>query len=109
MAERIEVRNDRQAKRYVAHLDGEMALLDYQFKEPVMIFTHIEVPPAMRGRGVGGAVARHALDEARSNGHRIVPLCPFVASYVRRHREYADLVPERYAYLVEELPGRDGE
>lgn len=109
MSDALEVVNDTQASRFIARLNGEMAVLDYQFKTPVMIFTHIEVPRARRGAGLGGQVTRAALEEAREKGYKVVPLCPFVASYMRRHREFADLVPERYEYLVARLPGRDEE
>ncbi|MEP7028866.1 MAG: GNAT family N-acetyltransferase, partial [Candidatus Eisenbacteria bacterium] len=51
-----------------------------------------EVPEALAGRGVANALARHALEAARARGLHVVPLCPFVASYIRRHDEYADLI-----------------
>jgi hypothetical protein len=41
---------------------------------------------------VGGALASWALDDARVRGLSITPFCPFVASYIRHHPEYADLV-----------------
>jgi predicted GNAT family acetyltransferase len=41
---------------------------------------------------VGSALARGALDDVRAAGGRIAPLCPFIAGYIRRHGEYADLI-----------------
>lgn len=55
-------------------------------------FTHTVVEPEHEGGGVGSALARTALDGARSAGLRVVPQCPFVAAWIRRHPDYADLV-----------------
>ena len=57
-----------------------------------IIFTHTEVDDAFAGRGVGTSLARGALDTVRKRKEKLVPLCPFIASYVRRHDEYSDLV-----------------
>lgn len=55
-------------------------------------FTHTVVEPEHEGEGVGSALARAALDGVRSAGLRVVPQCPFVAAWIRRHPDYADLV-----------------
>jgi uncharacterized protein len=53
---------------------------------------HTEVPPALNGKGIGSALARGLLDIARAEDMKIVPLCPFVAAYITKHPEYADLL-----------------
>jgi hypothetical protein len=58
----------------------------------VLAFLHTEVDPGQQRRGLGTALVTGALDDARGRGFRIVPLCPFVDAFVRRHAEYADLV-----------------
>lgn len=55
-------------------------------------FTHTVVEPEYEGEGVGSALVRAALDDARSAGLRVVPQCPFVAAWIERHADYADLV-----------------
>jgi hypothetical protein len=60
--------------------------------ENVLAFLHTEVDPGQQRRGLGSALVTGALDDARERGFRIVPLCPFVDAFVRRHAEYADLV-----------------
>ena len=55
-------------------------------------FTHTVVEPEHEGAGVGSALARAALDDARTAGLRVVPQCPFIAAWIRRHPDYADLV-----------------
>jgi predicted GNAT family acetyltransferase len=57
---------------------------------------HTEVEPEYAGQGLGDELAREALDDVRRRGLILVPLCPFIAAYIRRHPEYLDLVvPER--------------
>ncbi|TCL74462.1 GNAT family N-acetyltransferase [Rhizobium sp. BK251] len=64
--------------RYVAVVEGHEAEMTYSRTSPKMIIIdHTAVPDALRGKGVGQALALHAVEEARSNGWRIFPLCPF--------------------------------
>ncbi|MFD6565892.1 GNAT family N-acetyltransferase [Micromonospora profundi] len=60
----------------------------------VLVFTHTEVDRAFQGKGVGGALIRGTLDQVRARGGRLVPQCPFVAAFIDKHPEYADLVAE---------------
>lgn len=56
------------------------------------MLVHTDVDPAFEGRGLGSRLIGGALADIRARGLLFVPLCPFVAAYVRRHPEYADLV-----------------
>jgi predicted GNAT family acetyltransferase len=53
---------------------------------------HTEIDPAFEGKGLGSALAAGALDAERALGEPVVPLCPFIRSYIDRHPDYADLV-----------------
>ena len=67
----------------------------YRVAGRLVVFTHTEVDPGQRGRGVANELAHQALEQVRASGRRVVPVCPFIAAYVRRHPEYADLVSAR--------------
>ncbi|RLK22348.1 hypothetical protein DER29_0180 [Micromonospora sp. M71_S20] len=58
----------------------------------VLVFTHTEVDPRFQNMGVGAALVRGTLDQLRERGTTLVPRCPFVAAFIGRHPEYADLV-----------------
>lgn len=58
----------------------------------LIVFTHTEVEAGYEGKGVGSQLARTALDDARTRGLGVVPLCPFIKGWIDRHPDYADLV-----------------
>ena len=58
----------------------------------LIVFTHTETEPGYEGKGVGSRLARTALDDARTRGLGVVPLCPFIKGWIERHPDYADLV-----------------
>ena len=82
-----------EASRFEARLGAEVAgWIDYRRLEGRLILLHTEVPPAFAGRGVAGALAGHVLDAALAAGTRVTVKCPFVATFVTRHPEYAGIV-----------------
>ena len=79
--------------RYEATVDGTLAgFAQYREVDGARVFTHTEVFDAYEGKGVGGALARGALDDVRARGGRLVAQCPFIAAYLDRHPAYADLI-----------------
>ena len=97
----VSIRDNAAAGRYEAWVDGQLAVLTYRRSGEHITFIHTGVPAALEGHGIAGTLARVALEDARAAGLAVIPRCPFVASYIRRHPEYADLVPvaERAHYL----------
>ena len=87
-----DVTNNEQDSRFETVIDGKTAFAAYRREGDTITFTHTEVPPELEGRGIAGAIVRHALDEARAKQLGVVALCAYVASYVRRHPEYQDLL-----------------
>lgn len=83
-------------RRYIAQVDSEVAgFLQYHERPGLIALVHTEVDDRFEGQGVGSALAVFALEDARARGLAVLPFCPFVAGYIQRHREYADLVPEQ--------------
>jgi predicted GNAT family acetyltransferase len=80
--------------RFEVEIDGKLAQTQYIRRGRKILFTHTEVPPALEGQGVGNALARAALEYAKREGLRVVPLCPFVAAFIKRHKEYQSLVED---------------
>jgi uncharacterized protein len=92
----VVVRDNSEALRYELLLDGEVAgELRYRRRPDAIVLIHTEVSRSLEGRGLGGRLVQGALGDLRSHGLKIVPICPYVRSYIQRHPEYADLVVER--------------
>lgn len=80
-------------RRYELTVDGALAgWVTYRLSERRITFIHTQVQPAYEGRGLGQRLARDVLDDARARGLRVRPLCPYIASYIRAHPAYQDLV-----------------
>jgi hypothetical protein len=80
------------ASRYELHVGADLAgFLDYRLREhdgaAVLSLIHTEIEPAFQG-------ARFSLDDARTRGMSVLPFCPYINSWIKKHPEYADLVPE---------------
>ena len=93
------VDDNRTRQRFEIRLDGNLAgFADYQLRvgdppgERVLMFTHTEVDAAQRGGGIATELIGAALAQVRADGGKVLPMCSFVADYVDRHPEYADLV-----------------
>jgi predicted GNAT family acetyltransferase len=79
--------------RYELRLGDTLAgLIAYRSEPGTVVLVHTDVDPAFEGRGLGGRLVEGALDDIRARGLLLVPLCPFVATWIGRHPEYADLV-----------------
>lgn len=89
----MHVEHDTAASRFVAHLPEGLATLRYSMRAPrVMDIQSTFVPPAARGRGIGGALVQQALDHARAEGFGVVPTCWYVKTWVEAHPEFGDLL-----------------
>lgn len=84
-------------KQFEWSFDGRTAYIEYIINNKGMIFlTHTEVPAGLEGKGVGSKIVKEALEEAEKRELQVVPLCPFVAAYIRRHPKWKRLLAENY-------------
>ena len=90
-----EVRDQPDHSRYEILVDGVVAgFAQYRRGDDRITVMHTEVDDAYEGQGLGSELVRHVLEEARAAGLAVLPSCPFTASWIKRHPEYLDLVPE---------------
>jgi predicted GNAT family acetyltransferase len=86
------VRDNKALNRFELEMGGITAFLNYRRAGGIVTFIHEEVPKAFEGRGLGSALAKGALDLVRGDGEKIIAACPFIATYIRKHPEYRDLL-----------------
>ena len=91
----VDVTDNAEQDRYEIRLDGELAgFAQYTRRGGRTLFTHTEIDPAFGGHGLGSRLAAGALDAERAAGTPVVPICPFIRSYIDRHPAYVDLVDQ---------------
>jgi predicted GNAT family acetyltransferase len=88
----VPVTHNEEAHRFEATVDGLRCLLAYRLFPDRIVLHHTEVPTPIEGHGIAAKLTRTALDFARSHHLRVIPLCPYVANFLRQHREYLDLI-----------------
>ena len=86
------VRDNAARQRFELDADGHLAFSEYRRDGNTLTVMHTEVPAALNGRGIGSALVRGLLDIARAQELKVKPRCPFVAGYIAKHPEYADLL-----------------
>lgn len=97
----VEIRNNQDARRFETKVGDYFALIDYIPAGKNIVFTHTEVPKIFEGQGVASKMAKTALEYAKENNLQVIPLCPFVAGYIRKHPEYQSLVWNAKMYIKE--------
>jgi predicted GNAT family acetyltransferase len=91
----VTVRDNPDQDRYEVYDDDAFAgYAEYQRTDDTLTLTHTVVEDEFEGRGLAGQLAKAALGEARQSGRAVLPTCPYMASYIGKHREWLDLVPE---------------
>jgi predicted GNAT family acetyltransferase len=78
--------------RFEVRIDGHEGELTYQLDGNRILFTHTGVPDEFQGRGIGAALVKAGLDYAAEQKFRVVPMCSFVAAYIKRHPQYQPLL-----------------
>ena len=94
MAEK-DITHNTEKRSFELQVDGHKATLMYNPVKPsVWSLNHTYVPAQLEGQGIGSKLVKHVLTHCENNDIRIIPRCPFIDAYIRRHPEWKDLVHE---------------
>ena len=86
------VRNNEERRRFELDVEGGTAFASYVTTPAAIVITHTETPGALRGRGIASDLVKGALDSIRADGRKVRAGCSFVADYLERDPEDADIV-----------------
>ena len=84
--------NNTEKHRYELDTDGQITFADYKRDGKTLTIMHVEAPLSLRGAGVAGQLMQGMLDQARSEGLKVVPVCSYAAMWIQRHKDYHDLL-----------------
>ena len=93
-ADPSQVHDDEARHRFELEVDGVTAYSVYKRETGIITFVHTVVPDALGGRGVGSALAKGALALVRAKGEKVIPQCPFIHAYMKKHPETQDLLAD---------------
>ncbi len=79
-------------KQYEFHIEDHIVKIEYIKAKNQIYLTHTEVSTALEGKGIGSAIVKQVLEDIKEKDLTLVPLCPFVAAYIKRHPEWRSLV-----------------
>jgi uncharacterized protein len=88
------VRDDPQELRYELLDDSGVVIgqIRYVLEPGAVVLVHTEVDPELQGHGLAGELVQGAMNDLRERGLKVIPVCPYVRAWLRRHPEQADLV-----------------
>ncbi len=81
--------------RFEMNIDGNYAIIEYKKYPGKIALLHTEVPPQLEGKGAATAIIEKTLAWIEKNNLRLIPLCPLVAAYIKRHPEWKRIVDEK--------------
>ncbi|MDU1905537.1 MAG: GNAT family N-acetyltransferase [Dysgonomonas sp.] len=93
MMENYELIDNIDEKQYEFHVDNYIAKIEYiKTNDGEIYLTHTETPIPLEGQGIASQLVNKVLEDIQDKGLRLVPLCPFVAGYIRKNPEWKKLV-----------------
>lgn len=79
-------------KRFEFDFKERSPFIEYIKTKDKIYLTHTEVPKEFQGKGIGKMLVNAVLDEIRKRDLTLIPLCPFVAQFIKDHPTYKELV-----------------
>lgn len=92
----FKIRENIEKKRFETEVENKIALIEYIRAEDKMYLTHTEVPTELEGKGIASSMAKQVLQQIKDENLKLVPICPFIASYIRRHPEWKEILAKGY-------------
>jgi uncharacterized protein len=86
------VRDNVANRRFELERNGQIAFATYERRGSSLVIRHVEAAIPLRGTGAASELMRGVAEIARSEGLTITPLCGYAWAWIRRHKEYGDLL-----------------
>src|SRR6478672_9203068 len=90
--EAITLKDNKEEDRFEMVVDGLPSIIEYRLKGDDLYLTHTEVPSSQEGKGIAAALVEKVFEEVEGRNQFIVPLCPYIQSYLKRHPEWQRIV-----------------
>lgn len=88
----LQLIDEEESRQFVLVIDGHRARMEYDRSSDRIFLTHLLVPPAIEGHDVEAVLTEKVLTWVESKGMKLVPYCPYVKTYLRRHTAWQRLL-----------------
>lgn len=88
----MELIDNKEAKQYEMQVEDSIVRIEYIRALNKIYLTHTEVPQSLEGKGLGSLIVKKALEDIDKRELTLIPMCPFVAGYIKKHPEWKKLV-----------------
>ena len=97
--EELTLVKDEAKKRFYIEVDGHLAFINYDYAEGEhqIALIHTEAEPELQGTGAAAAVVEKTLQYIKENGKKLLPFCPYIFAYIKKHPEWKAIVDETFA------------
>ncbi len=90
----LELIDNTARQRFEMDVDGNTAIIEYKRYPGKIALLHTEVPAQLEGKGAATAIIEKALAYIEENNLKLIPLCPLVVAYIKRHPDWKRIVDE---------------
>ncbi|QDK79137.1 N-acetyltransferase [Spirosoma sp. KCTC 42546] len=91
------IHNNTHRHRFELETEGKISFVEYQrVNDETLALVHTEVDPSLEGHGIGSTLVEGVLEYVEQHNLTIVPLCPFVSAYLKRHPDWNRIVSTSY-------------
>ncbi|MXV37105.1 N-acetyltransferase [Flavobacteriaceae bacterium Ap0902] len=83
-------------KRFELEYNGHLAFINYGEFGKSIALVHTEAEPELKGTGAASALVEKTLTHLKEEGKEILPYCPYVFAYIKRHPEWKEIVNPQF-------------
>lgn len=94
--ENIPLYKNENKHRFEIEINGYFAFIDYKESQNAISLIHTEAETELAGTGAAAAVVKKTLNYIRENGKKLLPYCPYVFAYIKKHPEWKSVVDESF-------------
>lgn len=92
----LTIKENADKKRFETEVNGHLAFIEYIRTQDSIYLTHTEVAKELEGQGIAKKLVEMVLNIIESEGKKLVPLCPYVAAYLKRHPDWKRILAAGY-------------
>lgn len=91
----VPLHDNKRDQQFEMEFDNHLAVIEYETEGNIISLLHTGVAPELEGKGAGTAIVEKVLTEIKNRGMELIPLCPFVVAYIKRHPEWESIIVPR--------------